>query len=123
MTTQDFTRRAPAVLSKLTIAVLIGSLATAASVGVAGAATSAGDVPAATVKFDPTLLASDRGARQLYARLKDAASRVCQYPSENYTHMIPAAVQSCRDQAVARAVLKINNPRLAAVYESSVKSG
>jgi UrcA family protein len=123
MTTRDFTRRAPAVLSKLTMAMLIGGLVSAASIGVAGAATSGGDVPTATVKFHSSMLATDRGARQLYARLKEAASQVCPYPSENYTNLVPAEVRACRDQALARAVLKIDNPRLAAVHESSAKNG
>jgi UrcA family protein len=122
MTTPNATRPARMVLPKITIAMLICGIVSAAGVGVAVAATGEGDVPAVAVKYDPMSLTSDRGARQLYSRLKNAAAEVCpQYAGGGL--LVSAAIQACRDQAVARAVLQINNPRLVAVYRSSIKNG
>ena len=59
---------------------------------------------------------------QLYRRLRNAASEVCpDYASEG--RLFSVAVLECRKQALARAVMKINNPRLVAVYQSSMKNG
>jgi UrcA family protein len=110
------------VLPKITIAMMICGIVSAVGVGAASAATSEADVPAVTVKYDPMSLTTDQGARQLYNRLENAASELCpQYASSG--HLVPPAVHTCRKQAVARAVLKINNPRLVAVYQASAKNG
>jgi UrcA family protein len=120
MTTQNALSPVRMKLSKIAL-LMIGGIACAASIGAASAAESETDVATLTVKYDPTSLTSEQGARHLYVRLKHAANDVCQYSS--FGHLVPPSVQACRDQAVARAVLKINNPKLVAVYQSSVKNG
>jgi UrcA family protein len=121
MTTPNALSPARKTLSKITL-LMIGGIMGAASIGSASAASSeTADVATMTVKYDPASLTSEQGARHLYVRLKNAADDVCHYSS--FGHLVPPAVQSCRDQAVARAVLKINNPRLVAVYQSTVKNG
>jgi UrcA family protein len=122
MTTQNAASPVRLALPKITIAMMVCGIVSAVGVGAASAAASEDDVPAVALKYDPMSLTTDRGARELYKRLKYAANQVCpQYAATG--PFVSAAVQQCRDQAVARAVLKINNPRLVAVYQSSIKNG
>jgi UrcA family protein len=110
------------VLPKITIAMLICGIVSAAGIGAASAATPDEDVYATTVKFDAHALQSDEGARAVYSQLAKAAVNVCP-AAPGDEHLPPASVLECRKAAVARAVMKINNPRLVAVYNSSVKNG
>jgi UrcA family protein len=122
MTTPNAASPVRLALPRITMAMLICAGVSAVGVGAASAATSEGDVPAVTLKYDPMSLTTDRGARVLYKRLKNAAIQVCpEYASTG--PFISAAVQQCRDQALARAVLKINDPRLVAVHQASAKNG
>jgi UrcA family protein len=105
---------------------LLSGLAGLAAAGTAGAAdttdTSAySDVPALVVRYNADMLATDSGARALYRRLTEAAEQVC--PSASNTRLISERTVTCREQAVASAVSKIHNQRLAAVYAASSKSG
>jgi UrcA family protein len=106
---------------------LLSGLAGLAAAGTAGAVDTAGtsaaysDGPALVVRYDADMLATDSGARALYRRLTQAAEQVC--PSPTGTRLIREAIVKCRQQAVASAVSKIHNQRLAAVYAASSKSG
>ena len=64
----------------------------------------------------------DRPGRQaLYRRLVNAAVEVCpQYGSPRF---VTDAVRHCREQAIANAVFKIDNPRLVAVHATNAKNG
>jgi UrcA family protein len=95
---------------------LLGSLAGLA----AGAAQANPDVPTKIVRYNSDALETDSGARALYHRLAQAAEQVC--PNLN-PHIVTSAVQKCRDAALADAVGKIHNSRLAAVYAQKAKSG
>jgi UrcA family protein len=105
---------------KITLAMLMCGIGAAAAAGVAGAATQDSDVRTLAVKYDPTALETDGGARQLYARITKAAADVC--PSFD-PHLVSRDVQMCREQAIAGAVAKVHNERLAAVYLSATKHG
>jgi UrcA family protein len=101
---------------------LLGGFAALAAAGVAGASPS-GDVPALAVRFNPDMLATDSGAHALYRRLTQAAEQVCPAQPAN-TRIINDRIIKCRNEAVAAAVNKIHNQRLAAVYaRATSKSG
>jgi len=107
--------------NKITLAMLMCGIGAAAAAGVAGAATPDLDAPTIAVKYDPATLESYDGARQLSARLANAAVEVC--PNYGNPHWISHQVQLCRERAIENAVAKVHNPRLAAVYLSSTKHG
>ena len=95
------------------------------SVASAGTATTTPgsnlDVPHIAVHYDASLLASDAGARVVYRRLVRAAEEVC--PNPTGSHLVSAVILNCRNQAVARAVSEIGNPRLAAAVPGHAISG
>jgi UrcA family protein len=105
---------------KITLAMLMCGLGAATAAGIAGAAPADLDVRSLAVKYDPTALETDGGARQLYARIAKAAVDVC--PSFA-PHLVSPEVQACRQQAIESAVAKVHNERLAAVYLSATKRG
>jgi UrcA family protein len=106
---------------KITLAMLMCGMGAATAAGVASAATPDLDVPAIAVKYDPAVLATDSGARRLYARIVNAAAEVC--PEYVNPHWVSPQVQACREKAIANAVTKVHNERLAAVYLGSTKRG
>jgi UrcA family protein len=108
--------------AKITMAMIVCGIVGAAFIGAASAATSDDGGPSITVHYNPQSLDTESGARVLYSRLVKAAVEVCpQGPAS--TRWISKAVRECREQSVARAVFQVNNPRLAAVYATSSKSG
>jgi UrcA family protein len=101
---------------------LLGGLAGLAAAGAAGASPAYGDVPTLVVRYSADMLATDSGARAVYLRIAKAAEQVC--PSYSYSRLVGARVLECRKQAIAGAVNKIHNQRLAAVYAAATsKSG
>jgi len=108
----------PSVIRSMILCGIVG--ATAA--GAASAATLSDDAPALKLRYSADALDTDRGAKVLYTRLVHAAEQVC--PADfTGSRLVSSAVQTCRDQAVARAVHQINNSRLAAVYSATTKRG
>jgi len=98
---------------------LLGSLA---GVMAAGAATIDSDVPSVVVKYSDLTLATDNGVNQLYRRITAAAKRVCpDYPLRDLGAQ--RQVEHCRNQAIAKAIQQIDNPRLAALYAVRSKNG
>jgi UrcA family protein len=112
-------RKVHTMAPKIRLAMLLCGIVSAAGVGVASAATPRDNSAAVTVKYDPATLQTDRGAQQIYNRLADAAAEL--YPSSN-PHWVPSQVRQWREQSIARAVMTINNPKLVAVYNSTVRS-
>jgi UrcA family protein len=100
---------------------LLGGLAGLAAAGAAGASAAPSDEPVLVVRFSADMLATDSGARALYRRIARAAEQVC--PNDSYNLLMSGRVQKCREQAIAGAVDKIHNQRLAAVHAASSKSG
>jgi len=101
-----------------TALMLLCGIAGAAYSGAASAATGNDEVPSVAIHYDRQSLDTDSGARTLYRRIVNAAAEVCPQQSSS-SYIISDAVRRCRQEAVARAVMKIDNPHLAAVYAAS----
>jgi UrcA family protein len=114
------TREIPVSRPKITLMMLMCGIVGATSVGAASAATPDADVPAVKVRYNPQTLDSPSGARSVYKRIVSAAAEVC---PQTDPHFVSAVEKQCRTEAIARAVYKINNPKLVAVYTTSVKKG
>jgi UrcA family protein len=77
--------------------------------------------PSVVLHYSNEALATDDGLRHFYNRLVRAAEKVC--PLSGDPFIISDAVRECRQQAVANAVTKINNSRLAAMVPHSTVKG
>jgi UrcA family protein len=106
---------------KVTLMMIMAGIVGAVSAGAVSAATTDEDVPTMTVRYNPSSLETDQGAKALYRRLVNAAVEVC--PQYGSTRWVTDAVRHCRELAIANAVFKINNPRLAAVHATNAKNG
>jgi UrcA family protein len=106
------------MISLATKVLLMGALTGLAAA--AGASPADSDAPSLVVHYSSDALATDNGARALYHRIARAAEEVC--PS-SVERLVPEAVQQCRAHAIAAAVDKIHNQRLAAVYHSYFRAG
>jgi UrcA family protein len=93
----------------------------AAGMGAASAATQEFDAPSLVVKYDRHSLQTDTGAHAVYRKIVFAAEQVC--PQSSESRLVSEGTQQCRAKAIARAVTKINDSRLAAIYVSSSRSG
>jgi UrcA family protein len=104
---------------------LVGAIGYVMAAGAASAADPAGDPagdpPSIVVRFSSDELTTDSGAHAVYRRLVAAANKVC--PENDYSIWLRERVQACRDQAIARAVAQINNPRLAAQQVTASNRG
>jgi UrcA family protein len=105
----------------VTIAMILCGIVGTASVATAVAATPEDDAPSLVVKYDPVSLLSDSGAHAVYRKIVAAAEQVC--PQNPGSFLLTQSFRECRAQAVARAVMKIDNPRLAAIHNSASRSG
>ena len=100
---------------------LLGGIAGLAVAGVAAASPANSEAPALVVRYNAELLDTDSGARALYHRIARAAEQVC---PNDYSLLVNRKIVECRRQAIAGAVEKIHNQRLAAVYAAATsKSG
>jgi UrcA family protein len=73
--------------------------------------------PAVVVNYADLDINTPRGAEKLYARIEQAAVRLC--PQVDFGELQRYVVfLRCRDTVVAQAVSSINSPQLAAVYVS-----
>jgi UrcA family protein len=106
--------------SKITIAMILCGIVSAAGIGAAGAATSADEVPSTVVKYQPDSLLSDAGAHQVYRKIVKAAEQVCPGSDDR---LPSAAVRQCRAESISRAVTTINSSRLAAIHDDVSRSG
>jgi UrcA family protein len=121
MNTHD-SGQVPPPRSQITIAMIVCGIVGAAFIGAASAASTDDGAPSVTVRYNPQSLDTESGARALYSRLVKAAVEVCPQ-TPNSTPWISGPVRECREQALARAVFQVNNPRLAAVYAARSRSG
>ncbi len=122
MNTFETPRQVRVVRPKITLAMILCGAVSAAGIGAVSAATPDDEPLSVAVKYDPQALSTPEGARVLYRKLVRAAEAVCPEDLAN-PHFISRSVKECREQSVARAVFKINNPSLVAVYNSSAKHG
>ncbi len=122
MNTIESSRQIRVVRPKITLAMILCGVVGAAGIGAVSAATPDDESLSIAVKYDPQALSTQEGARVLYRKLVRAAEEVC--PTNSASPLMPSpAVAECRAQSIARAVFKINNPSLVAVYNASVKHG
>jgi UrcA family protein len=76
--------------------------------------------PVVHVRYDDLNLASPEGTRALYRRIVTAARQVCSEANPLDMNQV-AAAESCKAQAIERAVREVNDPRLAALHGASAK--
>lgn len=88
----------------------------------AHAAPATDNVLSVTVKFSDLDLATDAGASKLYSRIATAAHVVCPGPDSRDLQAI-ASSKSCEAEAIARAVRKVQSPRLAVKYSALTNNG
>jgi UrcA family protein len=105
----------------ITIAMILCGIVSAAGIGAASAAVQEDDAPSIVVKYSSDNLLTDSGARVVYRKIVAAAEQVC--PTRVDSLILSGAVRQCRAQAIARAVLEINNPKLAAIHDSASRNG
>lgn len=88
----------------------------------AGATSFENDVPSLVVRYSEQSLMTDEGVHALYHRLVRASEQVC--PDADRNNLSKQAIaKECRQEALARAVQQIQNPRLAALHAVTRKSG
>jgi UrcA family protein len=120
--TTNTTAQVRVSLPKITIAMLVCGIVSAAGIGAASAAVPDDGVLSLRVRYSPQSLTTEEGARSVYRKLVNAAAQVCpQDPSR--PRWVSTWVQQCRQQSIARAVYKINDPKLVAVYQTSSRNG
>ncbi|MGD0501652.1 MAG: UrcA family protein [Steroidobacteraceae bacterium] len=105
----------------VTIAMILCGIVGTAGVAAASAATQDEAAPSLVVKYDSGSLLTDTGAHAVYRKIVNAAEEVC--PITPGSRLLSESVRQCRAQSIARAVMKINNSRLAAIHDSASRSG
>lgn len=112
--------------SKLTILrrslALAGALAALSVAPISFATAQSEDVPSVTVRYADLDLGSAAGVNTLYHRISNAAKAVCPNPDIRDLNALTAA-EHCQDQAIARAVQQVNNPKLAVVHAARISHG
>lgn len=95
-----------------------------AGVLLAGPALAAEDpaLRTTTVRYTDLDLATAEGARALYGRILSAARRVCPEPSQ-WNRKARSAMRRCRAEAIAAAVARVGNARLAALASTRRPAG
>jgi UrcA family protein len=107
----------PATLTlrgRVRTATTLAAVAACLAIGALGTA-RADDVRSVAVKYTERDLATEQGTLALYRRIAIAARLVCDAGDLADMHRV-AAAKVCRQQAVAKAVQDVNNPKLAALY-------
>jgi UrcA family protein len=106
--------------AKLALAAL--AVAGVLGVGTACAADTDSDVPSVVVKYDEHSLNTDSGVKHLYSQIVRAANQVCPVSSTRDL-VVQRRIADCRNQAIARAIRKVDNSQLAALYATHSKNG
>jgi UrcA family protein len=107
---------------QITLAMILCGIVSAAGIGAASAATQADeDAPSIVVKYNPQRLSTDSGAQAVYRELVAAAEEVC--PAHSGRFALSPAVRACRAQSISRAVMQINDSKLAAIHDSASRNG
>jgi UrcA family protein len=102
---------------------LLGSIAGIMAAGGASAARLDSEAPSVVVKYSEQSLATDDGVYALYRRITAAAKRVCPDAAGTHNWNLQAAVDRCRNDAIAGAIRQIDNSRLAALHAARSKNG
>jgi UrcA family protein len=99
---------------------IVGTLAVGFTVSSLAADSS--DVRKATVKFGDLNISNTEGAAKLYSRIRTAAQSVCSNPYADGWISFKQSVDLCIHQAIADAVMKVNEPTLFVVYDEHNKT-
>ncbi len=78
-------------------------------------------IPWRRVHYGDLDLTRDAGVAALYARIRAAAQTVCP-PQTSWADKWVEHAESCRFQAVARAVAEVNSPGLTSYYEAKMQT-
>jgi UrcA family protein len=99
------------------IGVFTAAAAFLTSSGRAAAAQPVGYLPSVALHYTARDLSTDKAIRKLYGRIAHAAEQVCPQYIEGALGSLETQriVESCRQQAIARAIQQVRNPRLADV--------
>lgn len=98
-------------------------LAACGAIGAVGSAHAANaDSPALMVRYSDLNLSTEQGSLALYGRIVAAAHKVCTAEGIRDLKAV-AAVNGCREQAIAQAVRDVNSPMLASVYAERLRHG
>ena len=76
----------------------------------------------AVVRFDDLSLESSAGIKALYARLSNAAERVCGGQPNKMELRQLGAYRNCYHKALSRAVEKVGNDQLHALHQADSRS-
>jgi UrcA family protein len=102
----------------------LGAVAGVLGIGTASAATTDSDAPSIVVKYSEQSLGTDSGVKALYAQIVRASKQVCPSAPESIRDLrLQTLIEECRDQAISRAIAKIDNAHLAALYAAHSKNG
>jgi UrcA family protein len=104
------------LIAVVSIAGLLTALGTAATVKAASPEEVA---PSVTVSYNDLNLATEQGAHALYARIVEAARKVCAPRDADALGRLAAPY--CQQQATARAVQAVGSSRLAALQAAETK--
>jgi UrcA family protein len=106
------------------LALVAFAAASALGFGTAGAADIDSDAPSVVVKYSEQSLSTDSGVKRLYAQIVRASKQVCPSAPESIRDLrLQTLVKECQDQAIARAIAKVDNAQLAALYAAHSKNG
>jgi UrcA family protein len=101
--------------SKISMFLLSALAATASSLAMADTQVN---VKSEVVRYDDVRLISAVGAAVLYGRLNSAAARACGGPLDKQPLAVETRYRACVNDAVAKAVAKVNEPLLTVYFES-----
>ncbi len=101
---------------------LLGTLGVAQATTPANTVTLNDEVPTVVVRYGDLNLATEAGARKLYHRLSVAAQEVCPSPDTRSLALVDYN-RTCRANAMAHAVHRINSPQLAALHAEHSNRG
>jgi UrcA family protein len=86
-------------------------------IGAGAAVEQREDLRTRVVHFADLDLTHDTGVETLYSRINSAARQVCESP-DAWVSRLHRQSNECRHQAIARAVLEVNSPKLTGYFLS-----
>ncbi len=98
--------------------VLLAALAAAASLGATAAGAAPSPAPTVRVSYTDLDLSRGTGVDALYARLRRAASQVCN-PADTMDLRSQVSYRACAARALDEAVASVNDARLTSVHSRS----
>jgi UrcA family protein len=113
---ERFTRTENIMKTLITIAIFGALAASGSSMCMAA---DGSDAPQTVVKFEDLNLANSQGAAMLYSRISAAAHEVCKsFDIDGRDLGSRTRLDACVHKAIADAVIKVDQPRLFAIYNA-----